>query len=649
MSWLRRRSPIAFVPAIFCLLMAAVEAAPLSIADAFKPSLIESMRLSPDGRRILAFGWNDEATAAVVMDVDSTTARLLRSGLGGLPWTARWLGNGLVAVAMWDETHIFETGGKFFRRIGGRFVATLPDDARGHEQILVRSGWRDLERVDVRTGEATRIRTDWPDDRAGRWLMDHDGVPRVVTTRSDDQTMLTHWYRPSAEAPWQPIESQLAIDARWWPAALGHDGKSLIVYSSEGRDTLALFRYSLEEHALGEMLAGHPTEDVRGVDEKVAATDDDANEGAGGAYVRVVTMGMRLKTYWFDPQWAALQQSVDAALPGRTNVLSGNLSSGRLLVASSADVDPGTWYVLDVASHALKEIDSRKPEIDRKAMAPMEVVRYRSPDGLEIPAYLTLPPGGGRNLPAVVLVHGGPLLRDRWEWDPEVQMLASRGYAVLQPQFRGSAGFGKTFALAGYQQWGRGMQDDVTAGARWLAAQGIADARRICIYGASYGGFAALWGVVKTPELFRCAVSLAGVSDLALMFKDDSDVNENEFGRLFRLRTVGDPGADAKLFDEVSPMKGAARVQVPLLIAHGERDKRVPIVHSEKMVAALRANGKRFEWMPLPGEGHGFAHKESRERFYTAMFDFLARNTALRTPTPASASSAAALARDPQR
>jgi dipeptidyl aminopeptidase/acylaminoacyl peptidase len=211
------------------------------------------------------------------------------------------------------------------------------------------------------------------------------------------------------------------------------------------------------------------------------------------------------------------------------------------------------------------------------------------------------------------------MVRDRWEWDPEVQMLASRGYAVPQPQFRGSSGFGARFQLAGYHEWGRAMQDDITAGARWLADQGIADARRICIYGASYGGYAALWGVVKTPELYRCGVSFAGVSDLSLMFKDDSDVNDDSFGRLFRRRTVGDPAADEKLFDEVSPLKGAAKIQVPMFIAHGNLDARVPIVHSEKMVQALKANGKQVEWMPLPGERHGLGRDAARQRLQRAL------------------------------
>jgi dipeptidyl aminopeptidase/acylaminoacyl peptidase len=624
------------LPLIAALVLAGVagvsHGAPLTIADAFKPSLVQSMRLSPDGQRVLVFGRNKETTGAVVMDLAEMKPTLLRSSLGGTPWDARWLSKDLVAVAMGDETHVFDTSGKLVRRVSGFFKAALQPDGNGHERVLVQAERSYFDRVDVRTGEATHLPFAWPNDRQGGLLTDRDGVPRVLVTLSDDRAMLTYWYRAAAEVPWQPIESQLRIDLRWRPAALAEDGRSLIVFSSEGRDTAAVFRYSLEEHALKEMMAGHPSEDISSVMDRVGQVadelEDTAAEGSTNEFVRVVTLGMKTTTYWFDPKWDSLQRSVDAALPGKINVLSGNPRAGRVLVTSYADVDPGTWYLLDVATSSLKQIESAKPEIDRNAMAPMQVVRYKSLDGLEIPAYLTLPPGGGRNLPAVVLVHGGPIVRDRWQWQPEVQLLASRGYAVLQPQFRGSAGFGRRFELAGHREWGRSMQDDITAGAEWLAAQGIADARRICIYGASYGGYAALWAAVKTPDLFRCVASFAGVSDLALMFTAKSDTNSDPYGQLAERRLIGDPATDAKLFDEVSPLKGAARFRVPVLLAHGDLDVRVPIVHSEKMMEALKANGKQFEWILLRGEKHGISRDAARERFYGALFDFLARNTA---------------------
>ena len=222
-----------------------------------------------------------------------------------------------------------------------------------------------------------------------------------------------------------------------------------------------------------------------------------------------------------------------------------------------------------------------------------------------------------------------------------MQLLASRGYAVLQPQFRDSAEFGSRLALAGYGQWGRAMQDDVTAGAEWLVAHGIADPRRMCIDG--YGGYATLWALVKTPKLFRCGASLAGVSDLRPMLTDDSDANDSELGRLFRRRYVG-VMEDAKRLDEVSQLKGAARIEAPLLLAHGNLDKRVPIVHSEKMLEAMKANGKSAEWIYLRGEKHGIQRQENRELYFKTLFDFLARNTVLPDAPAADASAGSASA-----
>ena len=624
---LRRLSFIALCGAGVLGAFGAARAAPLSVADAFKSTPIQSMRLSGDGKRLLAFVWNGKSSGIVLIDRATMKAQALRSNVLGFPWTARWLGKDLLLVGVAWQTHLYDADGKFLRLIEGRFLGTLPPDSEGHERILVReAGEKYVERVDVRTGRSTRIPFEWPEGRPYRWLMDREGVPRVVTTVSDDRTLQTHWTRASATAPWQPVESQLTLDSRWRPVGLSGDGRSLIVLSAEGRNTNAVFRYSIEEHALKEVMAGHPSEDIG--EANLDGDANDANEGDVGTFLRVVTLGMKTTVHWFDPKWDALQRSVDAALPGRINWMGGSFETGVMLIFSTGDVDPGTWYVLDLSSMALKKVDSIKPEIDRQAMLPMQIVRYKSLDGLEVPAYLTLPAGGGRGLPAVVLVHGGPVVRDRWAWNPEVQMLASRGYAVLQPQFRGSAGFGPAFELAGIRQWGLAMQDDVTAGAKWLAEQGIADSRRICIYGASYGGYAALWALVKTPQLFRCGASLAGVSDLNLMFKDWSDVNDSEFGRLYRRRNVGDAEQDAKRLDEVSPLKGVARIQVPVLLAHGNLDRRVPIVHSEKMLEALKANGKSVEWIFLRGERHGIVYAENRELFYQTLFDFLARNTA---------------------
>jgi dipeptidyl aminopeptidase/acylaminoacyl peptidase len=240
----------------------------------------------------------------------------------------------------------------------------------------------------------------------------------------------------------------------------------------------------------------------------------------------------------------------------------------------------------------------------------------------------------------VVLIHGGPQVRDRWQWNAEVQMLASHGYAVFQPQFRGSTGFGRRFEEAGYRQWGRAMQDDITDGVMYLVAQKIADPARICIYGASYGGYAALWGVIKTPDLYKCGVSFAGVSDLGSMLShsimDDSTAASRESHRV----RIGDPEEARAQLDEVSPLKHAAQVRVPLLIAYGEEDQRVLPSQSKDMVKALRDLGKTVAWMPFEGAGHGFFWTRDELRYYAVLLAFFKRY--IGDPDPPAAGGASA-------
>jgi dipeptidyl aminopeptidase/acylaminoacyl peptidase len=256
----------------------------------------------------------------------------------------------------------------------------------------------------------------------------------------------------------------------------------------------------------------------------------------------------------------------------------------------------------------------------------MKSIAYPAMDGLKIPAFLTLPAAASRSLPTVIMIHGGPTARDAWAFDADVQLLASRGYAVLQPQFRGSSGFGRKFEEAGYGQWGLAMQDDITAGVDYLVKQQIADPNRVCIYGASYGGYAALWGLVKTPGLFKCGISFAGVVDLELMFKDSSDRTSNDAAMEMMRSRIGDPKLNKQQFDQVSPLKHAALIAAPVLLMHGDEDRRVPIVHGKKMRKALLDHGKQVEWLSFEGEGHGLYKYQSQQAYFKALLAFLDAN-----------------------
>ncbi len=251
----------------------------------------------------------------------------------------------------------------------------------------------------------------------------------------------------------------------------------------------------------------------------------------------------------------------------------------------------------------------------------MKPITYRSRDGLTIHGYLTLPRGGGRNLPMVVNPHGGPWARDSWGYNPELQFLANRGYAILQVNFRGSTGYGRKFWEASFKQWGRTMQDDVSDGVAYAIKEGVADRKRVAIYGASYGGYATLAGLAFTPELYACGVDYVGVSNLFTFMKTIPPYWKPMLDMLHEM--VGDPEQDKELLAAVSPVLHADKIRAPLFIAQGAKDPRVNKDESDQMVAALKKRGIDVEYMVKENEGHGFHNEENRFEFYEAMERFL--------------------------
>ena len=331
---------------------------------------------------------------------------------------------------------------------------------------------------------------------------------------------------------------------------------------------------------------------------------------------------------WFDERIAHIQEAIDASLPNAVNRISWSRGLEMVLVASQSDVSPGTFYLLDRKTGKMEWLADRSPWIKSELMSPMRAVRYRARDGLEIPAYLTVPRDSpGKNLPLVVLPHGGPWVSgDSWHFNPEVQFLAS-GYAVLQPNFRGTTRYGWKHFSSSFKQWGLTMQDDITDGVLWAIQEGIADKNRVCIYGASYGGYAALMGLVKTPELYRCGIDYVGVTDISLNFDVAwSDFANSDYIHYDAKTLLGDPDKDREQWKAVSPVEQAAKIQVPVLMAYGASDRRVPLIHGEQMKAALEKNKQKYIWMVMPGEGHGFRKPENQVKFYRAVEEFLKEN-----------------------
>ena len=280
---------------------------------------------------------------------------------------------------------------------------------------------------------------------------------------------------------------------------------------------------------------------------------------------------------------------------------------------------------------------ARREWQDPETMATMRPIEFAARDGQRIHGYVTLPRGSdGKQLPMVVLPHGGPFgIFDSWGYDTDPQVLAAAGYAVLQINFRGSGAHGRAFEQAGGREWGGLMQDDVTDGTRWAVSEGIADPARICIYGASYGGYAALMGAAREPSLYRCAAGYVGVYDLPLMFRE-GDMRQLESGRTYLREWIGEPAELGK----VSPVNLATSIKVPVFLAAGGKDERAPIEHSERMEKALRAAGVPVETLFVRTEGHGFFTEEHRAEFYSRLLAFLDRNIG----SAGAASSAAATA-----
>ncbi|MES3025427.1 MAG: alpha/beta fold hydrolase [Pseudomonadota bacterium] len=449
-------------------------------------------------------------------------------------------------------------------------------------------------------------------------LIDAQGAVRVAVTRDRDRQALL--FNDPASGKWRTLaQFNSNGEGAVQPLLYGPDNV-LYVAANNGRDKTAIYRYDL---AAGKLEAA-----------PLVASDQYDIDGEFIVDAAKV-LGFRYEidaevTTWFDPAMQAAQTAVDALLGATTNRISRGARSETpfFLVESFSDVQPHVYQLFNSATGKLTRLGGANADIDPRRMSIKDMVRYKARDGLEIPAYLTLPAGGPKtNLPMVVLVHGGPYLRGgSWEFDPEVQFLASRGYAVLQPEFRGSTGFGTRHFRAGWKQWGQAMQNDIADGAKWAIAQGHADPKRICIAGASYGGYAALMGLIKDPELFKCGINWIGVTDIGLLYTVRwSDLGDN-WKKYGMPQLVGDPVKDAAMFELNSPLRQAARLRQPLLMAYGGADERVPLVHGTRFHDAVKAVNPSVEWVVYGQEGHGWRLQKTRVDFWGRVERFLERN-----------------------
>ncbi|MBI3523761.1 MAG: S9 family peptidase [Betaproteobacteria bacterium] len=470
-------------------------------------------------------------------------------------------------------------------------------------------------RLNTRTGRITETLTEGTPRNSGDFVFDGKQQLRVVSATSEDGKTVTVLHREQPGAKWQKIGEFDAAKRAFTPLAFDEDGKTLYVSSWRDSDHSAIYVFDFAKQTLGERVLAHGGADLDG---GLVFTR------RGHRMVGIRAEGMKPEFYWMDAAWARAQATVDKALPGKINQISGDARK-RVLVYSSSDTDPGRYFLLDMEKGRLEELIASRPWLKPERMSPTQVISYAARDGLKIPAYLTLPAGRpATQLPLIVLVHGGPYMRDEWGFNPEVQFLASRGYAVLQPEYRGSTGFGWKHFTAGWRTWGLAMQDDLSDGVSYLVKQGTVNPGRVCIMGASYGGYATMMGLAKDPDEYRCGINYVGVTDIGLMFSyNSSDFADSLWARYGMKKQVGDPDTMQAQFAATSPIKQVASIKAPVLLAYGSEDRRVPLIHGQEMRDALKEHGKTYEWMVLSSEGHGFLKEENRYRFYSAVEAFL--------------------------
>ncbi|MEM9275002.1 MAG: S9 family peptidase [Cyanobacteria bacterium P01_F01_bin.143] len=467
----------------------------------------------------------------------------------------------------------------------------------------------DVYRINLQSG-AVEFDTENPGNIVG-WTADPQfKVSAAVAATADGGYDLL--YREATDQPWQTLRHWNA-DEQGSPYGFSKDGKILYLVASHDSNAARLLALDLatkQETVVAEDIQydvsgtiTHPTE---------------KNIQAVAFYKD------KLEWQIIDPSIAADLEAIASVRPGEIHPVSRDLADHKWLIAYVTDDGPVYYYVYDRASKSSTLLFSNRPELEECPLVNLKPISYPARDGLTIHGYLTVPQGLTAPYPTVMLIHGGPWARDTWGYNPQAQWLANRGYAVLQPNFRGSTGYGKDFVNAGNREWGAKMHDDLLDGVDWLVAEGIAERDKIAIMGGSYGGYATLAGLTFTPEVFACGIDIVGPSNLITLMETIPPYWAPLMA-MFQHR-VGNLATEKEFLESRSPLFFVDQIQKPLLIGQGANDPRVKESESEQIVAAMRKSGKPVEYVLYTDEGHGFARPENRLHFYAVAEEFLAKH-----------------------
>ena len=600
---------------------------------------VERAELSPDGTHIAGiFGVSGEQRIAIVPLVSGTSKAIMSSlPEGTQPVHLRWVNNDNIIITLTSLMPV-ETSRWYVSRLVGLNrstgkVTTLLWDLRGQntadvlwvpkdgtKEILVAAQgsiyssepefWPTVFRVDVTTGK--KRKEIFGRDGVLDWGADHLGQVRIGIGYNDSSLKSRLFYRRSADKPLTIVDKidhkqneAMTVPFLFLP---GGDNALVIRDNEDGRSSIYEVNVATQET-------------IKMVFEPDAGEVDDVAISDDGKLLGAFTTDQTNPVVWFHPELAELQANFNKSVPkSRVNIESMSADRSRMLVRIDSPESPGMLYFFDTKVGVLLKIAEVNEKLGTKKLSPVTLIKYKARDGLEIESVLTTPKGkDARSLPFIVMPHGGPWAHDGLSYDYWAQFLASRGYVVLQPNFRGSTGYGTEFLQKGKGQLGFAMQDDITDGVNWAVNQGIADPKRVCIVGASYGGYAAMWGIAKNPDLYRCAISISGVAALR---REVNDFGDSIRGNLYK-RQWEEMTPD---FNAVSPINAVAKIKTPLMLIHGKRDVTVDHLQSAKMYNAMTKAGKNVHFVSLPLADHYFARQADRVSLLTAMEQFLAKH-----------------------
>lgn len=543
-------------------------------------------------------GYDLTMTRQLAMDTDGKGAKLL-----GQPQrlTDAYLRSSDADVLDWRQAR----DGKVLME---RFY--VPEARKMNTNIIDRREGLGVDLVDTRSTRASAIEP--PNKMASDYMTDRRGNVRLMSSvERDNSNILTgrvkYFYRTPGSREWKTLADYLKFDD-FRPLEIDADLNAL--YALKKRNgRLALYRISLDGSLSETLVAESSKYDIGGV----------VRSGDGQRVIGYVGEGDIDEVTYFDPEYKALADSLHRALPNLPIIhfVDSTIDGNKLLIFAGSDQDPGRFYVFDKRAKSLNEAMLARPELENYKLAQMTSVTYPGAGGIQIPAYLTLPPGKeAKNLPAIVMPHGGPASRDRWGFDFLSQFFAARGYAVIQPQFRGSTGFGEAWQnVNAFKNWREAM-DDVANSARWLTAQGIADPNRIAIFGWSYGGYAALMSAETNPELYKAAIAVAPVVDFALWKQEKRNSTVSK---------IVDDMVGGTGLSYGSPLKNVDKMTVPVLLVHGDKDVNVEVLHSDKMAEALRNRGKPVEYLRYKGLDHQLPDATARAEMLAKSAELLER------------------------